>query len=97
HRQAFTLRFRPAATAGGVAAGSPRNSPHVPETGAEDFRQAGRTHPLFSYAALAQAGSIFRDQRRSLRVGGADLHAFHFTNSSLSRLDRPPDPESGTW
>ena len=45
-----------------TAGRSPRHAAHVPEAGAEDYRQAGRARALVSHAPLAQAGALFRGQ-----------------------------------
>ena len=73
--------------------GSPHHAAHVSEADAEDCGQAGGAHPVVPDAALAEAGALLRDQRRPLRAGRADVHAFHFAHPPLSRPHRASHSE----
>ena len=67
------------------AAGRGAHHPtHVPEADAEDRGQAGRTHPVLSDAALAEAGALLGGECGTLRAGGSGLHAFHVADPALS-------------
>src|SRR5206468_3919146 len=65
----------------------------VSKADGENRGQTGRAHSLFFNAAIAQASALLGRKCGALRVGGVQLYALHFSNSTLSGLDRAQDSE----